>query len=676
MADTNIPVTGGTGYNVDGFQLANTNVRQAVVIGDSSVVNNVAPVQATDPASNAQGVVVRDVNTSAIVAKLNSGVAISGFTGSLGVYFDRGEPTVIAKAGSGTFSVQLDPGHTLGKVDAGIGTFNVSIDPGHELGSVKGINSSVAVYFDRGEPTVVAKAGSGTFAVQLDPGHTLGIIDSITKTVTVQLDPGYTLGKVDAGAGSFTVRLDPGHELGSIKSINQTVAVYFDPATPSVAATFSGTMAAYFDQSNPAVTAYGLDGTTKIGLRMNSDGAIKIYELANGTVSIGGFTSSIGVYFDRGNPTVTANAGAGSLTVQLDPGHELGTIRGNSNTLTVFLPDTGHELGSIRGNTNTLTVFMPDTGHELGSIRGINSTVAVYFSPATPSVAATFSGTTAVYFDQSNPAITAYGLDGATKRAIRMNSDGAIKVYELANGTVSIGGSTGTMGVYVGSILETVAVIFRNEPTVVSSGKDGTTTRPIRMNSDGAIKVYDLANGTVAVSGVTGTVGVRFSDEPYVVAEGKYGTTKTPILVNTDGAIKVYDIANGSITVNNPSLNVYDLNGTATSYYVASGSYAGSSDLGVTVIAPIASRNSKIYAIQLTTTAQVGMAVQFTNGAGSATEFWRYALQAPSQGVSGANLSVTPPAYLFATGTQVTLSIVTKNASLIHYSVAYFRETA
>ena len=64
---------------------------------------------------------------------------------------------------------------------------------------------------------------------------------------------------------------------------------------------------------------------------------------------------------------------------------------------------------------------------------------------------------------------------------------------------------------------------------------------------------------------------------------------------------------------------------------------------------------------------------KFTDGAGN--EKWRYALQAQSAGIAGANLAVTPPAYLFATGVGNTLCLITDSGSLIHYSISYFKES-
>src|SRR6185436_6382556 len=47
MADTSLPVTSGSGTNVDGQSIANGNFRQTITIGDPTTVANVAPVDPT-----------------------------------------------------------------------------------------------------------------------------------------------------------------------------------------------------------------------------------------------------------------------------------------------------------------------------------------------------------------------------------------------------------------------------------------------------------------------------------------------------------------------------------------------------------------------------------------------------------------------------------------------------
>ena len=108
-----------------------------------------------------------------------------------------------------------------------------------------------------------------------------------------------------------------------------------------------------------------------------------------------------------------------------------------------------------------------------------------------------------------------------------------------------------------------------------------------------------------------------------------------------------------------------------------SGSFAGVSTLGTIIVAPEAGRNVKVYAYSLSTTGIVPIVPTFTNGAGvSPTEFWRVALQAISASNTGANLSIQPPGYLFATGVNTTLALKLDSGTLVHFSVSYFKESA
>lgn len=81
----------------------------------------------------------------------------------------------------------------------------------------------------------------------------------------------------------------------------------------------------------------------------------------------------------------------------------------------------------------------------------------------------------------------------------------------------------------------------------------------------------------------------------------------------------------------------------------------------------------KVYAFSLTTTSATSTTCIFQSGA-SGTELWRVVLQAPTSVNVGANLAVTPPAYLFATASATLLNLNLSGAQTIHYSVAYYDE--
>ena len=229
--------------------------------------------------------------------------------------------------------------------------------------------------------------------------------------------------------------------------------------------------------------------------------------------------------------------------------------------------------------------------------------------------------------------------------------------------------------------LENRQVIVIGDPSANSSVAEVRSTDPDSTSQGVVVRdvnasaiVAKLTSG-IAVSGISTSIGVYFDrGEPVVRAYGLDGATSRAFKMNSDGAIKIYDIANGTVSVTGSVVNT---SSTAVIPGTVSGSTSGVSVSGVTLVAPESNHNIKVYAISLTTTAQVHLTAKFTNGSGtSPTEFWRYALQAPTSGISGANLAVSPPGYLFATGVNTTLSLVLASASLVHYSIAYFKESA
>lgn len=82
----------------------------------------------------------------------------------------------------------------------------------------------------------------------------------------------------------------------------------------------------------------------------------------------------------------------------------------------------------------------------------------------------------------------------------------------------------------------------------------------------------------------------------------------------------------------------------------------------------------KVYAFSLSTTSTTAVTCIFQSGSGG-TELWRVILQAPTGANSGANLAVSPPAWLFATASATLLNLNLSGAITVHYSVSYFDES-
>lgn len=429
MSDTKLTIfqSDGTTAAID-YRTESTNGdgRQVVVIGDQSINANIAAIQQTDPASNTQGLVVRDVNTSAVAGFL---------AGTLGIYLNSTAGTLNMQLKPGTIAVQLDPGHLLGAVtaNAGTGTMTVVFDPGHELGSIKGTNSSLAVFLDPGHllGSVTANAGSGSFNVQFDPGHTLG--------------------KVDAGLGTFNVALDPGHTIGNIAtlgSITNTVAVFFSPASPAVSATFSAASIEVIPTTGSRKTTDDASASQRVlivGSQTNASLAIS---------SLGSITNTVAVFFSPANPAVSATFSAASIEVIPTTGSRkitddasaalrvlvVGTQTNASltissiNTTVNVQFDPGHTLGKVEPGVGTFQVYLPDTGHELGSVRGITNSVNVYLGATAGTVAIKIDPGYNVIGDQSTLVIpiTASGsTSGVSVSGVALAGPTASRVLKI-----------------------------------------------------------------------------------------------------------------------------------------------------------------------------------------------------------------------------------------------------
>lgn len=81
----------------------------------------------------------------------------------------------------------------------------------------------------------------------------------------------------------------------------------------------------------------------------------------------------------------------------------------------------------------------------------------------------------------------------------------------------------------------------------------------------------------------------------------------------------------------------------------------------------------KVYAFSLSTQSTTAMTCKFQDGA-SGTDLWSVILQAGTSVSTGANLAVTPPAYLFTTSAATLLNLNLSSANAVQWSVAYYEE--
>lgn len=340
--------------------------------------------------------------------------------------------------------------------------------------------------------------------------------------------------------------------------------------------------------------------------------------------ALSGSTGTSAVYIESTAGTLRVGDIPGSLAVYFSPSIPTVAVSSVTNSINVHILSTNGTMAVNVGKVDgTIAV-------RVGQIDG---SVAVYFSPANPAVAATFSGSLAVV------PVTGSG------EAIYDEVNNAIKVVNIASGTLAVN---------VGKIDDNVSVKFTSVAGTagVNVGKiDGTIQTNIGKIDDYVTIKAGSASGSLAVHLLSTNGTLKISVD---------GATSSTLTVKLDPASAA--LVNAYHTAN---------------IFTTSGSYAGNSTSGGTVISPSSNASFKIFAFSLTTTAQSNIFAKFTNGSGaSPTEYWRVALWAPAQGISGANLSVTPPGHLWATGVNTSLCLVLDSASLVHYSVSYIKESA
>lgn len=228
-------------------------------------------------------------------------------------------------------------------------------------------------------------------------------------------------------------------------------------------------------------------------------------------------------------------------------------------------------------------------------------------------------GSVAVYFDRGNPSVAVSSMPATT--AVYIASTAGTIITKLDPSSV-IAGIGSSIAVYLANTGGTLQV--KLDPASVISGITSTVN-------------VKLDTGSV-LAGITGSVGVYFSG------------SKPIVLADTQRTSSIFTVSGTTSTAGNNTL-----------------------------VSPSASYNFKVFAYSLQTTGVVSSAPRFTTGASAgATELWRPLITAVSTTSSpiGANLAVGSPSYIFATGTNTTLSLYLDTATLMHYSVSYLKESA
>src|SRR3990167_6310631 len=147
-----------------------------------------------------------------------------------------------------------------------------------------------------------------------------------------------------------------------------------------------------------------------------------------------------------------------------------------------------------------------------------------------------------------------------------------------------------------------------------------------------------------------------------------------PVLANADGSL-IINITSGTVSLSSTAVTASLTNSGVTvslNRSLSSSSGTLSATTGTVLIA--GSGKSKVSGFSLTTTSTTGVICSFHAGGIAGTELWRVLLQAPSGANAGSNLAISPPAHLFATASNGTLTLNLSAAVRVDFSVAYFDE--
>lgn len=235
-----------------------------------------------------------------------------------------------------------------------------------------------------------------------------------------------------------------------------------------------------------------------------------------------------------------------------------------------------------------------------------------------------------------------------------------------------------------GSVMDSTEVAIK--VNVVAGAAGGSTTVTVRQSTAADLNVtvagYVAPSTTVNVSSLAGAVIVRSSaaDALMTVYQSTMGALLAQVAQNStvwQTQAKIQDSSAVTFvgSTSRPSTGVQglvvrhvlnDLQSTAFSTM-------GNNSTSSTIVSSAAAIRHKVYAYSITSTVQAVNTLSFASSLGN--PIWQIQLQSISSGIAGANLAVSPPAWLFATEAASPLVFkVTGTTGTYHLSFSYFSE--
>lgn len=627
---------------------SSAELQEILVLGDPEVASSLglARVTNTAPPSTNAALNVRIASGPSSVADLSVRPIAPSTYGDGGLYR-------VAQSTAADLLVRPIAPSTYG--DGGL--FRVAQSTAADLNvTVAGYSTTAQVSSLAGrvgvQPHSTEFASCGGF--HFDSSGALQIAGSFSASTTVQVSSVGGIVKVaqDAPTGSSTpwaVRLSDG---------STWLPVGADYVDGSTASSVTGPTILFDNGSNVTMRAVSLT----LGLPVNVVGGTIS---ASTTVQVSSVAGRVGVI-----PNSTEYASCGGF--HFDSSGAL-QIAGS------FSASTTAQVSSVAGRV----AVMPNST-DFGSCGGFH-----FDSSGALQIAGSFSASTTVNVSS---------LAGIVASWLVSNS-GASLSTDAAPASTSYGITVRQVGystiVAVSSLagLVTAAPISSSGVSMSTDAEPASTKQGLIVRHVGRINIGSTATDNVVnVSSLAGIAAVRPSDTSWLSSAGAHFNSSGGLIVDQGstvwivsqvssvaGVLKSQIMDSSNVTPNivgtRPSTGAQgiavrsvlnDLNSTCFSTM-------GNNSTSSTIVSSAASVKVKVYAYSITSTAQAVNTLSFASSL--ANPIWQVQMQSISSGITGANLAVTPPAWLFATEAASPLVFkVTGTTGTYHLSFSYFVE--
>ena len=279
------------------------------------------------------------------------------------------------------------------------------------------------------------------------------------------------------------------------------------------------------------------------------------------------------------------------------------------------------------------------------------------------------------------------GNDGTNAHILKTNASGQLDVRPLtssdnvtiANSSLAVTGTfwQATQPVSAASLpLPTGAATAAKQPALGTAGSASADVITVQGIASMTPVKTDGSGVTQPVSGtVTANAGTNLNTSALALESGGNLATLAGGVSSSKYQINNAQIAGNTISTDvgasgNGTQRVVIANSAGRALQSKSGSASSS---GNNTLIAAGTNRLKIFAFTLSTTSTTAVTVKFQDGA-SGTDLWSVILQAPSSVSTGANLAVTPPAFLFATSSATLLNLNLSSANAVQWSVSYFDE--